>query len=330
MEFYFRKNGQTVGPFSVFRVRDMLEKGDLSPADIGWHEGMDEWLPLESIPALTSLLPKKETPENETIDAGEREDDDFLPDRFYEPDAEPKPVEASETKPAAPAIPRAEAIQISQTLLRAKQLNARAWQRFFARFIDLTLFSIITLCLGAASGILEHGEVWQPRFIALLLPPFLWIPFEAVFLTIWGATPGKALLGLQVVNADGGKLTFRQAFSRSFDVWFVGCGMELPILNILLKVMSLFRYRQLGETSWDAALSLKVIHRPVTSMGVVLAVLLMVTSFFVRVYVFFNSPLPSHLSAEDRKFWEQIHPSSKPVETKPSAPAAPNPNERVI
>lgn len=330
MEFYFRKNGQTVGPFSVFRVRDMLEKGELSPADIGWHEGMDEWLPLESIPSLTSLLPKKETPENEAIEVGEGENDDFLPDRFYEPDSAPKPVEVPENKPAEAAIPRAEAIQIRQALLRAKQLNARAWQRFFARFIDLTIFSLITWCLGAASGLLEHGEVFNPRFIALLLPPFLWIPFEAIFLAVWGATPGKALLGLQVVNADGAKLSFRQAFSRSFDVWFVGCGMELPFLNILLKVMSLFRYRQLGETSWDAALSLKVIHRPVTSIGITLAVLLMVTSFFVRIYVFFNAPLPSHLSPEDRKLWEQLHPSSRPTETKPTDSSPPAANERVI
>ena len=73
MEFYFRKNGQTVGPFSVFRVRDMLEKNDLLPVDIGWHEGMDEWLPLENIPALNSLLPKKEQPGGEPLEAGEGE-----------------------------------------------------------------------------------------------------------------------------------------------------------------------------------------------------------------------------------------------------------------
>ena len=326
MEFYFRKNGQTVGPFSVFRVRDMLEKNDLLPVDIGWHEGMDEWLPLENIPALNSLLPKKEQPEGGILESGEGDKDDFLPDRFYEPE----PVEKPESKPVVTAIPRAEAMLINQTILRAKQLNARAWQRFFARFIDLTIFSLIAWCLGAASGLLEHGEVWNPRFIALLLPPFLWIPFEAIFLAVWGATPGKALLGLHVVNADGEKLSFRQAFLRSFDVWFVGCGMELPILNILLKVMSLFRYRQLGETSWDAALGSKVIHRPVTSIGITLAVLLMVSSFFVRVYVFFNAPLPSHLPPEDRKFWEQIHPSNQPVETKPSETSPPAANERVI
>jgi uncharacterized RDD family membrane protein YckC len=41
---------------------------------------------------------------------------------------------------------------------------------------------------------------------------FYFVGFELV----WGATLGKRLLGLRVISADGGPISFGQAFGRNF------------------------------------------------------------------------------------------------------------------
>ena len=75
------------------------------------------------------------------------------------------------------------------------------------------------------------------------------------------------------------------------------------------------RLRQTGRTSWDAARGLNVEQRPVSAMGVTLALTLFVSVLIAKFYIFFHTPLPRHLNAEERIMWENFHP--KVVETQP-------------
>lgn len=305
MEFYFRKDGQMLGPMMIFKVRSLVEEGKLSPDDMAWHEGMEEWLSAREVPALELVFGKISKPEDEADEPADAEEHHAL----QRPAIIPPPL------PMSPG--QSQAVLESVALIR--QRTARAWQRFLARFIDITLFTVVFLSAGVQFGLLEPGELAMPRLLALLGAPLVWIFFEVICLRLWGATPGKALLGLQVVTEDDQPLTMRRAFSRTFDVWFVGCGMELPVLSSLLKIVSFFRYRQTGTTSWDTVLELKVVHRPVTSIGIVLATLLIVGSLIIRSYAFFHNAPPSHLSPEERSLLQQfMSPESNPM---PEIPA---------
>jgi hypothetical protein len=80
MEFYFRKDGQTIGPVSIFRGRELLEDGGLTPEHQGWHEGMEAWKPCKDIPALDGLVNSNKSKEEQDALPAET---DFLPDQYY-------------------------------------------------------------------------------------------------------------------------------------------------------------------------------------------------------------------------------------------------------
>ncbi len=299
MEFYFRKGGQNLGPLSIFKVRDLLESGELTSDDLGWHDGMTDWMPIGKITALQSLNSSTEKSPSEEI-SPEIETAEII-------EAMHPPM----LRHAEPGL---------RGSLEARRLHALGWQRFLARALDLLWFGLVALGGAALAGWIDPGEVMLPRFPVMMAVPLLWVLVDAVFIYRWGATPGKALLGLRVVSEGGEKLTFKISLNRAFDVWFFGCGLEMPMVSWVVKLFAMARLRQTGRTSWDAARGLNVEQRPVSSMGVTLALALFVSVLIAKSYIFFHMPLPRHLNSEERTMWENFHP--KTVEPVPPPQAA--------
>lgn len=119
------------------------------------------------------------------------------------------------------------------------------WRRLVAYIIDntiiciiyfiLTMIATIAFIIGAASG--EENklitDLADPTKISVAMI-IIWLFFLAISLGYFtyfhgatGRTPGKMLLGLQVVNDDGTPLTFGIAFLRS-----VGYLVSGAIFNI--------------------------------------------------------------------------------------------------
>lgn len=51
MEFFVHQNGETAGPFS----RETVERMNLDPGTLVWHEGMPTWLPAAEVEELADL-----------------------------------------------------------------------------------------------------------------------------------------------------------------------------------------------------------------------------------------------------------------------------------
>lgn len=88
-----------------------------------------------------------------------------------------------------------------------------SWFRALARFCDYCLFFLI---LGAATLFLPYFYGPFFYYYLALATPLLWAPVEALLITKWGTTPGKALLGLSVTNAQGFRLSFPLSLRRAF------------------------------------------------------------------------------------------------------------------
>jgi hypothetical protein len=73
MNITVHKNGQQLGPFTEFQIGDMLASGQLEPADLGWAEGMAEWKPLSTFPALQSTSQSMPPPRPPTLAANKNE-----------------------------------------------------------------------------------------------------------------------------------------------------------------------------------------------------------------------------------------------------------------
>ncbi len=49
MEIHIRRNGKSIGPYSLEEARERLARGDLAPNDESWHPGLTGWKPLSSV-----------------------------------------------------------------------------------------------------------------------------------------------------------------------------------------------------------------------------------------------------------------------------------------
>lgn len=53
MNWYFSRNGQQAGPIPLEALQNMYATGQVQPNDLVWTEGMPQWLPAASVPAVT-------------------------------------------------------------------------------------------------------------------------------------------------------------------------------------------------------------------------------------------------------------------------------------
>jgi uncharacterized RDD family membrane protein YckC len=107
----------------------------------------------------------------------------------------------------------------------------------------------------------------------LLLGLFTWVFFEALLLSTWGTTPGKALLKTTVQKSNSSKITLTDAFKRSFRVWLRGLGTGFPLVSIFTLVLSYRTLNEFGQTTWDRDGGFVVTHKKIGTVRVLIAVL---------------------------------------------------------
>ena len=75
----------------------------------------------------------------------------------------------------------------------------------------------------------------QPIFdIAVLAAAYFVMLFvEPIFLHFFGTTPGKAIFGMHIESADGGRLGFWDGVARTWCILGKGLGYGIPVYNII-------------------------------------------------------------------------------------------------
>lgn len=126
------------------------------------------------------------------------------------------------------------------------------WQRFFARYLDVTLYHAFWVTLLPLLGYNlfrnRNGGAMLVQVLSLLTMFFL----EPLLLHIFAATPGKWLFGLRVTDGDGGKLTYEAALNRTAFVFWYGIRLDLPVLR-LVRLYKCAEEEQAGKAlPWEA------------------------------------------------------------------------------
>lgn len=126
------------------------------------------------------------------------------------------------------------------------------WQRFFARYLDVTLYHAFWVTLLPLLGYNlfrnRNGGAMLVQVLSLLTTFFL----ESLLLHIFAATPGKWLFGLRVTDGDGGKLTYEAALNRTAFVFWYGIRLDLPVLR-LVRLYKCAEDEQAGKAlPWEA------------------------------------------------------------------------------
>lgn len=156
--------------------------------------------------------------------------------------------------------------------------QVRPWVRYWARTFDALVFTIGVSTIFAAILPEEINASVADRLIGIVALA-LWIPIEAAFLSALGATPGKLLLRIKVVNPDGHNLSYWQALGRSFNVWARGMGLGIPMISLVSSIMAYQTLTNSGKTSWDRIGNYRVRHRPVGALRAALIIISLAALF---------------------------------------------------
>lgn len=128
---------------------------------------------------------------------------------------------------------------------------AYPWRRFFARKLDLFLYSL----LWSAFGMLVLRFQAPDGLFFTLLGSYLnyatMLVVEPLLLSTWGYTPGKLIFGLQVKDTYGGKIYWTTAMARTWQVFAKGEGFGIPFYCLYRYYKSYRACADCETLPWD-------------------------------------------------------------------------------
>ena len=133
-------------------------------------------------------------------------------------------------------------------------IDAHPWRRYLARGLDELLYSLLFAALYYAALHRYPTGARGQALLAFLFTAAANLALEPVFLHLWGATPGKWIFGIHVLELDGSRLTYGAALRRTWWVIRYGQGFYLPVYGLWRNWRSYQACREDG-IPWDEELS---------------------------------------------------------------------------
>jgi len=137
------------------------------------------------------------------------------------------------------------------------------------------LFDGLVLSLPLWFALSALATIWTPssanlfggtdpgaRVFQILVGAVIDIPVYALFVGVWGVTPGKLMFGVRVSWANGGSIGWSAALVRELRVWVFGLGLGIPLVSLLTLLNSRNELNNTGYTQWDREGGTVVTHRP--------------------------------------------------------------------
>lgn len=128
---------------------------------------------------------------------------------------------------------------------------ATAWQRFWARSIDLLICTILVQIVPIKDELLSN--IWLIFIVGFLLTGVVLVIYDGLLTSVFGATIGKMIAGIRVQKFDGIYPDFGLAHRRAFNVFVSGnwLYMGYPVLQLLLWPRLHKEFKKTGTTTWD-------------------------------------------------------------------------------
>lgn len=144
------------------------------------------------------------------------------------------------------------------------------WARYWAKILDMGLFSLILGIPIAILGVDGHvADLLGWAMFAALYPPV-----EGLIIARTGGTPGKALFNILVTTESGEKLDTKTSIIRSFHCLLVGLAAAIPFLSFAAMLWFGYRdYAVKGVTLWDRQAGAYYSARPTGKSWIVLCII---------------------------------------------------------
>lgn len=259
--WYAAADGHQRGPWKLDQLLAQFGNGTLSLDSLIWVSGMTGWLPARDVEEVRDAALRARVIPPPLPASGSKSQEGPPPLPASRNFAAPAPGSSEPTidsgpSSCAPGPIRSPAMGehgASEFLTAFPDLTARPWRRWFARTID---YALASLAIGVIIGLVSPTSDihnYSDAVIGLLVV-LLFIPVEAMFISCYAATPGKAILSIAVVQAETGeRLRFVQSLERAVDVWVRGVGLGLPLVTLFTALHQHKLLTRDGATSYDKA-----------------------------------------------------------------------------
>lgn len=223
MNWYYARGEERMGPVGDDEIAALASTGQINAQTLVWREGMADWMPWGRAPRPAAGGEVYVSP---------------APDPFgYQPCAEcGRTFLADEMVAYENLLVCGECKPVFFQRLREggniySALNyAGFWIRFCASLVDGVILLAVSgpltlLQIALMGGFQEYvssiisGTYTLLQLVFWILGVIVGVGYEAWFIGKYAATPGKMVLGLRVVRADGSPVSFRRAAGRYFAKW---------------------------------------------------------------------------------------------------------------
>ena len=158
----------------------------------------------------------------------------------------------------------------------------RPFTRAWARYLDVSFaFSLFLLALVGLRqiGWASAGSTGFIQYVPIFLT--LWHLLEAYLVSRYGTTPGKALTGIRITDAEGNNLSFRPALRRSLGVYVLGVGCYIGLIFAVAGGFGYYLLMKNRRSFWDVSAESYVEHEPFHIRHILLPVAIFILIGFV-------------------------------------------------
>jgi uncharacterized RDD family membrane protein YckC len=232
MQWYYAINGQRQGPVSPAELEQLVRNGTIQADTLVWCQGMPDWQAYSTIgsAAMTASTPGPAAPTS-----GDDTEVCAVSGKRH-----PKREMIQYQGQWISAAHRDEFFQrLREGVAQPNQLEyARFGTRFCAKFVDGFILYIVGLLNGAVWSLVFFGSFtfFRPKGappgqmqalfayqgVTALCGILIGLSYVWFFLSRFEATPGKLLLKIKVVRADGSRIKTGRIIGRHFAEWISG------------------------------------------------------------------------------------------------------------
>lgn len=256
MGWYYSIDGKPVGPFSNDDIESLFLTDQIDLGTLVWKKGMPQWLALSEVPDFAGLgdetpppLPPppravpKGTPlvaPTTTVDFLEQPVAQDPPPRI-EPKRNPFSVVTDNDASRVTGEVRPEPIFNFGRESETPHL-AGPWTRYFARTFDMSVISTGVVALAflglsyVSVPLYLQAYAADARILFILSLPFAHL-LNAVLISVFGNSMGKALFAIKAVPTDGrDKFGFGANVARELRVWTEGLALGIPFVGFFTMI----------------------------------------------------------------------------------------------
>ena len=197
MPWYYANNNHRLGPVSDSEFARLAREKIIVDDTLVWRHGMPDWKTYAEV--VASLPP---------------------------PELTSLPEENGESAPAAEPVQPTPAAAAAVEALVPRLVYAGFWMRVCAKLIDIFIINVMVIGVAKMMGLWQEPPEIESfdQFLQFAkginvlgrIAFFVTLVYQWIFLWRFSATPGKLLLGLKVVRADGSKLSHGRIIGRFF------------------------------------------------------------------------------------------------------------------